>query len=761
MPREPNTALRWIVPALAVGVAAIFVIAVAKSPPSPAAAPAAAPATQQAGESASEEEKAAAADSQPAVVEQTPAATAVQPEPHEETTAETLTGGADQQPAAGPTEGLRVRLVAPPPDGSFGSIGSDDPDSGYDLLVEFTPEGAGVGAITLSEHYKTVRKREHYAVQQRRLVTDPSGATATVASLAARAIEIDGQTVDLFASGREDLWIWRLESLDAGSARFSALIENDQGQPVARIERMYSLAKGSYDVQVRQRVVNLTDHALGVRFAQFGAVDLPADNLGYGGDKRRVRFGALLDAALDPSRQTVRPLEGLGARRLVVGKAPAPRVKTVYPPAGGSRITRELVWAAMTNRYFAFAVHAIPPAGADLTQPWNKALPLGARVDRVLAGPADASGVVLLEHHSAAMTIEPGEAASLDFGAYAGPLWRKTLGADPLLRSVGLHELVVFNFGGPCAFCTFQPLAKALLWFLGTTHDLLFHDWALAIMFLVLCVRGALHPVTKRAQINMQRFSRKMQTLAPKQKKIQEKYKDDPQRLREEMAKLMREEGVNPAQALGCLPMFLQTPVWIALYAMLFFAFDLRHQPAFFGIFQKLSGGSWLFLADLSKPDRFVYFGKPLATLPLLGPIDSINLLPLLLAFVFYAQQKYLTPPPSTAMTPEQAQQQKIMRVLMVVMFPLIMYSAPSGLAIYFITNSILGILESRHIRAHIDLEALEKADQEKRARRRSGLAAQAGGARRKTRTPANPFDKSWRREDNGKGPKRRRGRSR
>jgi len=408
----------------------------------------------------------------------------------------------------------------------------------------------------------------------------------------------------------------------------------------------------------------------------------------------------------------------------------------------------------LTSRYFTFAVHSLPPKGVDPTQVWDKRLPIGAEVDRVLAGPPDASGVVLLEHHSDAVTIDAGASLGLDFGAYAGPLWRKTLGGEPLFTSIGLNDLVVYNFGGPCSFFTFQPLARGLLWFLGAAHDLIFHDWALAIMFLVLCVRGVLHPVTKRAQINMQRFSKQMQSLAPKQKKLQEKYADDQKRLREEMATLMKEQGVNPAMALGCLPMFLQTPVWIALYAMLFFAFDLRHQPAFFGVFQAVSGGNWAFLGDLSHPDRIVYFGKSLVTLPLLGPIDSLNALPLLLGLVFYGQQKYLTPPPSTAPTPEQQNQQKIMRVLMVVMFPLIMYSAPSGLAIYFITNSTLGILESRHIRAHITQMDLspKKSDGDD--------GAPDAGARRKMRKASNPFDKRWR--DEGKSPyKQRRKRSR
>ncbi|VAX42364.1 hypothetical protein MNBD_PLANCTO03-2117, partial [hydrothermal vent metagenome] len=112
---------------------------------------------------------------------------------------------------------------------------------------------------------------------------------------------------------------------------------------------------------------------------------------------------------------------------------------------------------------------------------------------------------------------------------------------------------------------------------------------------------------------------------------------------------------------------------------------------------------AWPFLADLAEPDRMIFFGAAGFKLPLLGTINAINVLPLFLGIVFYMQQKYLTPPTSAAMTPEQESQQKMMKIMMVVMFPLIMYGAPSGLSIYFITNSVLGIFESRWIRSHLE----------------------------------------------------------
>ncbi|MFG0326204.1 MAG: YidC/Oxa1 family membrane protein insertase, partial [Phycisphaerales bacterium JB037] len=247
-------------------------------------------------------------------------------------------------------------------------------------------------------------------------------------------------------------------------------------------------------------------------------------------------------------------------------------------------------------------------------------------------------------------------------------------------------------------------------------------DWALAVIVLVIIVRSILHPITKWSQIRMQRFAKQMQEVAPKQKKLQERYKDDPQRLRTEMARLWREEGVSPAGMLGCLPMFLQSPVWIALYAVLFYAIDLRQDPAFFGVFQHLFNG-WAFLGDLSQPDRAIYFGGDGFRIPLisalLGPINSFNILPILLGFVFFVHQKYLTPPTSATMTPEQKQQQKIIRIMSVVLFPVIMYNAPSGLALYFVANSAFAIVENKWIRAHMDKHGLLDLEKLKEQRKK------------------------------------------
>jgi YidC/Oxa1 family membrane protein insertase len=165
--------------------------------------------------------------------------------------------------------------------------------------------------------------------------------------------------------------------------------------------------------------------------------------------------------------------------------------------------------------------------------------------------------------------------------------------------------------------------------------------------------------------------------------------------------KLYREKGFSPANVLGCLPMLLQTPIWIALYAMLYFAIELRHEPAFWGFFQWVSSGQWGFLADLSSQDGFIpIFSEPHEINVLITTVkfQSINILPILMGVVFYFQQKLTTPPPAN----EQAAQQQKMMKFMIFLFPVFLFFAPSGLTLYILASTSAGIVDSTIVRRHI-----------------------------------------------------------
>jgi YidC/Oxa1 family membrane protein insertase len=634
--------------------------------------------------------------------------------------------------------GLRARVVERT--GDFARLGSIDPDGPWRFEVAFTPYGAGVESIVFSDYFENVDKQVNYAVQERK-----SAGGVAVVSLAAVGVDLSiagqpGVFIDLRQPAMSTGAIWR----ELAPGRFEATIEDAEGAPVARIHKAYTLTEGSFEIGVEQRFENLTNLPIRLTWYQYGPVDLPPETSGIPMDTRRFRFGYVLPPSRDPGQYVYADNDLLSLTALV--KRERLNTEPIWPRESDLRAQRDVSWIAMSSRYFAFVVH--PPLDAQQIglggAAVDKTLDLAERVDRVVIGrTGDPNQSVVLQMTSAPIDVAPGASVDLSFGAFAGPESKPIMRSEPIANALNLQEMVVYNIGGMCAPCTFQWLAAPLLWFLRIAHNYLVFDWALAIILLVLVVRTILHPITRRSQIAMARFGKQMQGLAPKQKKLQEKYKDDPKRLQQEMAKLMKEEGVNFTGALGCLPMFLQTPVWIALYAMLYFAFELRHQPAFFGVFQTLTNGNWTFLADLSAPDHFIEFGRgymvPLLS-GFLGPVTGINILPLVLGVVFFIQQKYLTPPTAATMTPEQQAQQRIIKVMMVIMFPLFVFNAPSGLTLYFVTNSTLGILESRWIRAHINTLDLEKKPTTPFARKRVENTATNPFARKKGEAKPSSF---------------------
>src|SRR6185503_4779050 len=174
--------------------------------------------------------------------------------------------------------------------------------------------------------------------------------------------------------------------------------------------------------------------------------------------------------------------------------------------------------------------------------------------------------------------------------------------------------------------------------------------------------------------------------MGPELEKIKKKYADNKEELARAQMAFYKEQGMTPV--LGCLPMFLQMPIWIALWSSLQSTFELRHAPFLWGF-------TWI--DDLAKPDKLVSWSPIAVPLPLCGTvhIGAINLLPILLAGVFYLQTKYFTPKPPS-MTPEQEQQQKMMTWMTTLLFPVMLYNGPSGLNLYIFASTLFGIIESK-----------------------------------------------------------------
>jgi len=576
----------------------------------------------------------------------------------------------------------------PAAEAQVSTLGSTEAGSVFKMQAEFTGWGGGIYHIDLADYFDTARREEPY-----RILDPVKAGGAGFYHFAARAVTVNGQRIDLMAN----LEVFRWEMVEPGVYRYQI---NDAGdQPVLRITRRYTLGRGDagYDLQCHQVFENLTDQPLKLAWEQNGHGDIVADQVGYMGDRRAFEAG-YFDLGYDPDKMHIYT-EHTQIPRLNMLKD-----KSFFPNKS-LPVNARLAWYAANNRYFSLVTHRPVPLEQELSPADVPALAEAWTFNTVLLGdaaqnPDDAGVMFTLTSHEFA--VAPHAEASLDLALFAGPRTTALLGQQPY-RAMELNKLVVYSLGGPCAFCTFQWLAHGLLAFLKGIEYVV-RDWGIAIIILVLVVRLLLHPITRKAQINMTKMSKQMAALQPELDKIKKKYADDPKRLQQEQAKLFREKHVSPAGMLGCLPMFLQMPIWIALYAMLYFAIELRQQPAFYGVFQSISAGKWGFLSDLSNPDRFVaFFDDPHMFKLLFIHIDysSINILPILMGVMFYFQQQIMAPPPANE---QQAQQQKIMRWMML-LFPFMMYGMPSGLTLYILASSVAGMMDSYYVRKHIKAE--------------------------------------------------------
>ncbi|RPF71819.1 membrane protein insertase YidC [Aurantiacibacter spongiae] len=232
------------------------------------------------------------------------------------------------------------------------------------------------------------------------------------------------------------------------------------------------------------------------------------------------------------------------------------------------------------------------------------------------------------------------------------------------------------------------PMWQVLIFLFG-----LVGNFGVAIICLTVIIRAILFPIAQKQFASMAQ----MRAVQPKMKALQERYKDDKPKLQQEMAKLYKDEKVNPLA--GCLPIFLQIPIFFALYKTLLLAIEMRHQP-FFG---------WI--RDLSAPD-------PAHILNLFGLLDftppgflGIGVLAVLLGCTMFLQFR-LNPAATDPM-----QQQIFMIMPWVLMFVMAPFAA--GLLIYWITSNLLTLAQQRYLYAkNPQLRAQMAKDREEKARK-------------------------------------------
>jgi len=227
--------------------------------------------------------------------------------------------------------------------------------------------------------------------------------------------------------------------------------------------------------------------------------------------------------------------------------------------------------------------------------------------------------------------------------------------------------LGVSNFDKAVDFGWFYFLTKPLFYVIAYFYDLL-GNFGLAILLLTVIVKAIFFPLANKSY----RALSGMKKLQPEMMKLRDRYKDDRQRLNQEMMALYKKEKANPLA--GCLPIAVQIPVFFALYKVLFVSIEMRHAP-FFGWIQ-----------DLSAPDPTTIFNL-FGLIPWDPPsFLLIGIWPMIMGASMFLQQKLNPAPPD----PIQA---KIF-MLLPFFFTILLAAFPAGLVIYWTWNNILSITQ-------------------------------------------------------------------
>jgi len=251
----------------------------------------------------------------------------------------------------------------------------------------------------------------------------------------------------------------------------------------------------------------------------------------------------------------------------------------------------------------------------------------------------------------------------LDVSIISSSIYLGPLDVD-FLSQTGATLEASMNWG----FAPIRPISKGVLWVLKFMHNKLNLNYGLVLLLFALLVRLITGPLTKKSYES----SQNMQKIQPAIKKMQAKYKGDPQRLNKETMALYKKHKVNPLG--GCLPIMLQMPLLWALFMVFRTTIEFRGAPFM------------LWISDLSKPD--VVFTLPFS-IPVYG--DGVAILPLVMGATLMLTMRM------SSATMDKSQ--KPVMYFMNVFFILLFNTFPSGLNLYYTAYNMLSFFQQRSIK--------------------------------------------------------------
>lgn len=518
------------------------------------------------------------------------------------------------------------------------------------------------------------------------------GLLTTLGSINGSGIKLGRQTLPTLEEAYELDWeVHPLEVEGGEGVEFRLPLESflaGSGLP-AKLElvKRYRLhpetpANDGYLLDLETLVVNRDESEVKLSFRQEGLSGLTLEGWWYsvkispymfaGAGQRDVMYST---RAAGHSIATTRQILDR-ARETASGEPVPPGSLTPEPPGLPMLIlseneappARQLEYIGIDTQYFNASLLPHPESPDDLTNLRAAGVLALANPDHIKKAKSQAANTTFWVD-SEERLVAPGEEFAHRYHIFIGPK------ASDVLAAHGLERAIEYGW--------FPWIAKPLGHILHFFHFIV-RNYGLAIILLTVMVRAAMFPLGRKAAMNAQR----MQELQPEMKRINEMYKDSMEKRAKAMQELYAKHNFKPLA--GCLPMFIQLPIFIGLYRCLSVDISLRQEPL-------IPGVAWC--SNLAGPDQLLNWSTWMPEFLAgrgtgwLGPY--LNILPLVTVALFLLQQKILMPKATDEQTRMTQKMMQIMTVFMGVLF----FKVPSGLCIYFITSSIWSLIERKLVK--------------------------------------------------------------